>query len=69
LGDLTSKQRTIWRPKSEVYAKAAFGRKFKIARQTVNKNLDVTNQKFFTLTGPVLIGIFVVTKLIFRKKE
>ena len=45
MGYLTSKQKLVWRLKSEGYTEAGIGRKLDITRQTVHKALNVANQK------------------------
>ena len=45
MGYLTSKQRLIWKLKSEGFTEASIGRKLNIKRQTVHKALNVANQK------------------------
>jgi hypothetical protein len=45
MGYLTSKQKLVWRLKSEGFTEAGIGRKLDITRQTVHKALNVANQK------------------------
>jgi hypothetical protein len=66
LGYLKSKQRLILRRTSEAHNKSSG---LKIAFQKAWKSLNGTKQKFFKHIGQVIISIFLMSEVIYVKRE